>query len=347
MDVRSSQELLQSISRFYGLEVQACTPVRRIYRLETDKGIKGLKQTTFPKARIQFMQQGVEHLLRQGYTKIATIYPTLRGDSTVNIGQGLYYLVDWLNGRECDFNLLTELEEAVIALAEFHQKSKNFDAPAGCKPKVAWDRWPDNFNKGIQKLIDYKYLVESTKELSPFDYEYLTWVDYFVEQGKTALKILQSSSYQGLCSQGRLEKSLCHHDVSARNFIFNKGQASLIDLEFLRYDIRTYDLGRLILRTLFDLDGGFELANKIIDIYNQVCPLRPEEYTLLLAINYYPQKFWRTAEGFYRQNPRWTGEDYLFQLKSTIAHEQKRAPFLTELHKFCGLGRSSGKKNHI
>lgn len=335
------EELIAQLEKAYNLEIMEVTPVRRIYKLVTGAGIKGLKKLHLPLGRLKFMAQAMNYLGQQGFKGISPIFYTCQQQPFFQIRDNTYYLVDWVEGRECDFLNYEDLQGALEVLAHFHLCSQGFSPTGEAKSKKAWGKWTNNFKKILLRLEAYKSAIKAKTTKTPFDREFLAWVDYFTDQGNRALAILANSQYLALCAEGKKTPSLCHHDVSARNFICAaKGQEFLIDFEYVRYDIRVYDLGRFISRALFDLNAGFEKAREIINIYRQVSPLKEGEYPLLLALAYFPQKFWRLTDAYYQQS--WSGseEEGLEQIATIVSHEKKRALFLADFSKTCRKGLS-------
>ena len=71
-----------------------------------------------------------------------------------------------------------------------------------------------------------------------------------------------------------------------------------------------------------------DFAMAIIDSYNSVSALKPEEYKVLYVFLLFPQRYWRLANRYYYNEVNWGQNTFAGKLESIINERDKYLEFI-------------------
>ncbi|MBC9785024.1 CotS family spore coat protein [Heliobacterium chlorum] len=338
-------ELADFLHRTYGYRLCSVQHLSPVWRLETDLGPLCLKKVCYEADKLQFICLAMAHLNRQGFLKSPELLPTLRGDYYAFYQGHSYFLTDWVADIPCDFGEREHIFAATVTLAEFHQHSRGLETPPSLYRRPHWERWIRTLFRRTEDLRRYREKLEKSPLLSLLDEHIL--------QAETALTILENSQYSAIAQRAKKMSTFIHRDVAARNFVLDyKGQAKIIDFDYCRWDIRLVDIARLLDRTLRNHRWRFSLAQGILEAYDEMTPIFPEEYPVLLGLLYFPQRFWRLCHRYYESGTL-ESVHFLSNLRALQSEQAARMRFLRILAEeyclgfLCRNGVRLSKEQHI
>lgn len=323
---------LEKIMRKYPFKVNSIMPVRDVYLVQTENGPKCLKHVDYGEEELLFTYKVMQHLWDNGFRRIAPFIPTKDGEPWVNADGELYFLTDWILGRECNFLNPVELKLAVRTLAEFHLYAKKFDPLPKSSWREEWGVWPARWEKRTDELLKMKRAILQREKRDSFDELFLQYVDRYYLQGLCACQSLAKSCYKDLVEKGRQEKTFCHHDYTYHNILVqDKEQCFLIDFDYCCFEIHAYDVGDLILRNLRRSGWNLQKVRFILDNYSAVRPLGRDEIEVIFAMCQFPQNFWRAADNYYCQPHKYSKEYYFRDLMRIVQQYDEQEKLLNLL----------------
>ncbi|MTV50126.1 CotS family spore coat protein [Heliobacillus mobilis] len=286
------EELADFLRHTYGYRLRSAQRLSPVWRLETDLGPLCLKKVCYEEDKLQYICLAMAHLNQQGFNKSPVLLPTLQGSYYAFYRGHRYFLTDWVADIPCDFGEREHIFAATATLAEFHQYSRGLETPPDLYRRPHWERWIRTLSRRTEDLRRYRVKLEKSPLLPLLNEQIL--------QAETALNILENSQYRAIARRAKKLGTFIHRDVAARNFVLDyKGQAKIIDFDYCRWDIRLVDLARLLDRTLRSHRWRFGFARAILETYDEITPIFPEEYPVLLGLLYFPQRFWRLCHRYY------------------------------------------------
>jgi CotS family spore coat protein len=192
-------------------------------------------------------------------------------------------------------------------------------------------------DKRIKSFDKMRDMAMKKNNKSSFDLNYIKSVEFYKDLGRKAIKVLEDSIYLELCRITDEDKSFCHHDYTYHNIIVDEqNDVHVIDFDYCKKEIRVYDLSLFIIKVLKRLDWNIEYAKLIIDSYNEVSPLREDEYRVLFAYLVFPQRFWRLANRFYYNEVNWAQTTFNNKIEELIEEQEKHINFIEEFKKVYG-----------
>lgn len=313
------------IERQFDIKIESIKPNKGVYQLKTNKGVRCLKKISYGTQKLLFVYGAKEHLYNNGFENIDRYYLNTEGKAYALVNEDIYTLSEWIEGRECDFYNDDDLVLATKALASFHIASKGYEPSENSKLKSDLGRWPHLMEKRIKSFDKMKEMVRKKKNhKSDFDLSYIKSVDYYKSLGKKALSILNDSNYYNLCKDTEEEKSFCHHDFTYHNIILGEdNKVSVIDFDYCKRELRTFDLANFMIKVLKRREWNFDIAKAIIDNYNEVSPLKEDEYKVLYAFLIFPQRYWRICNRYYYNEVNWVQNTFNKKMEELIAEQDK------------------------
>ncbi|WP_244833715.1 CotS family spore coat protein [Clostridium sp. BJN0001] len=322
------------IERQFDIKIEQMKANKGVYHLKTNKGDRCLKKINYGPQKLAFVYGAKDHLVKNGFDNLDKYYLNIHGEPYALVNEDLYTLSEWLDGCECDFHNIEEVKLASVALAKMHEASKGYDPPENSKLKSDLGRWPHLMEKRIKSFDKMRDMARKKNIKNDFDVKYINSLEFYKELGKNALLELNKSEYYELCMKAENNKTFCHHDYTYHNIILNdKKDISIIDFDYCKREIRTFDISNFITKVLKRVDWNIEYAKAILDSYNSVSELKNEEYRVLFAYLEFPQRYWRLANRYYYNEVNWAQNTFSLKLQKIVDEKENYLEFLKEFKK--------------
>lgn len=332
------EELLQKIENLYGVKIFSTKQIRGVHCLHTDQGDLCLKKIEYNLKKFLFIYHAMEHLLEHNFKQLPAFIHTLTGEPYFNFQEENYFLSEWLSGRECNFKNPVDLEIALVTLARMHRFSKGFQPPGQIKQRSRLEIWPDRLKKRTANLKKFKELAINKTNPTKIDRYFLKHINSKLADCKKAIKLIDTPIYRNLVKKIKDEGSFCHNDFVYHNVLINDQEsykkppkAYILDFDYCRYDLRVYDLARVIRRIIKEKKYQNDFLDIILSAYNSEYPLETEEYQILAGFLQFPQRFWRIADRYYNQKQAWSEKKYYTQMKNSVRRFQHRKRLIKEI----------------
>lgn len=316
------------ILREYDLITERARQVRGVIRLKTRSGYRMLKRVNVSEARLKFVFEALEYIYPR-FSHVPRFIRTKYADPYVVTPQGLYYLTDWLPGREAELKKAKHLFLATEMLARLHQTARGYDA------RGFVDSGKDDFLNELEtyraRLDSYGEAAADRDHLTPFDQEFLVQKDSLIRMMEETIQQLHVSPYKDLLQKSREEKTLCHGSYSKQNVLIDGKTVSIVDFDHCHFGLPIQDLGAFLHRYMPKYGWDGEVGQSILDVYQGVSPLSQEEIHVLAAYLAYPLKPVQIISWYYEGVRGWGEEKYSKQLNKAMHAEMARSAFVRSL----------------
>jgi spore coat protein I len=275
--------------------------IKTVWKLETSIGTVCLKRIRKPIPIVQFTTAAQTYLHAKG-ALVCSIIPTKDGELYfVHEGYALV-LYSWIDGSDLEMDKNPEhLYAGLRGLAQFHQDSVGFIPPDGYETYDRMGVWPDHYSKMLEELKQWK--SDSEKKTSEFHKVYVQTADEMIGRAEQAIQLLQSSCYAEWNVAIGKYGYLCHQDYGKGNALQTDKGVYVLDLDNLTYDIPLRDVRKLITKRMEELGWNLEELDRLINCYEAILPLSPEQKQVLYIDLLFPHKFYG-----YAKNPFKKGE---------------------------------------
>lgn len=272
----------------------------------------------------------INYLKDNGFDNISDYMKTKDDKLYVRGKKCVYFLSDCIEGRECDVNNISEVNECAKLLAFFHVKSKGF-YEKGCGLISNAREWELRFKSERQDLNIFRKIIDSKKVKSSFDSFYEELIGRFIKQMDISIDLLERSGYRHMLNNARIEKCICHDGFNINNlYIDNMGKVYLNSINNIYYGLRVQDLAKFLCKILNKKSYGwnFDIADELIESYASINPLSLEEYQILLAFIIFPHKFWKLGRRRFIKHRKWSEDKYIRKLNKIAQHKNNREVFI-------------------
>jgi len=319
------------IERQFDLLIESIKPNKGVYLLKTNKGMKCLKKISYGTQKLLFVYGAKEHLIQNGFSRVDKYCLNIEGNPYAMVNDDIYTVSEWIEGRECDFHSKEDIIKASNNLAVMHQASRGYEPPENSKLKTDLGRWPHMMDKRIKSFEKMRDMARKKSNKTAFDLAYIKNIDFYKNIGKRAINVIQDSNYMELCAIAEEEMSFCHHDYTYHNIIIDEDDnINIIDFDYCKKEIRAYDLSAFMIKVLKRVDWDIEYASLIIDAYNEISPLKEEEYRILFAFLLFPQRFWRLSNRFYYNEVNWAPTTFSNKINDLQLEQENYLKFIEE-----------------
>lgn len=320
------QEMDREVAVRFGIEVKSLVPYKDTFIAVTPQGRKVIRRMPFSPERLKFVHGAKEHLVKSGFEGVDRYLSTLEGEPCFSFDNSCYTVIDFVNGRESNFDNDNDVRRAAAVLAELHKASRGYIAPVGCRTQDELGKLPGYFGKRLEDIRKMKKQAKRGK--GRFDQMFLEQVGYFYETGESAAAELGLSSYGQLVEKTREEGLFCHHDYTHHNIMTEGEKTTVMNFDYCCFELKIYDIANLIRRKMRKCDWDISKTEQIIKAYDAVETISKEELAVMGIILKFPQKFWRVANRYYNSRRSWSEKSFVIRLQEVIEETEYHKEFL-------------------
>lgn len=314
------------VNLFYKFNVKPYDiyPLRSIFVVRTDKGNKILKKINYSKEELLFISEGIKYINNK-FNRTMNFAKTFDDNIYIVWNDDIYSMIDLVEGRESDYNNPIDLSIATKGLAELHLAGEGFKGSLSSRNNSG--KLINSFKRRLNEIKVFKTVASINEHKSDFDDIFLSKVDYYIEEIKNSIKLLENSTYYKLC--GEEDKVVfCHHDLAHHNIIIKDEEAYFIDFDYAMVDLRVHDLCNFITKAIKNHAFDIEKGKNILKEYCAINPLDKREIAVLYAMLTFPEDFYGVVRDYYTRRKEWTEETFIDRMKKKIEVEEFRIDFL-------------------
>lgn len=331
----------------YDIKINGTRKVRGAFFCDTNEGTMLLKETKMSDRRAPFFYKMLLALIEIGEFQVELPIKN-KEDNFISTSKdgSRYMLKKWFVGRECDVHKEKEIICASKKLASLHKMMQWKDENEECVISAGRHLKEEILchNREMKKVRSY---IRSKATKGKFEYLYLQSFDQMFRQAQQTLDKLEESGYERLYKESIEQKKIVHGDYNYHNILVlpdqnfgnartvdNEQQMAITGFEHFCFDVQVQDLYYYLRKVLEKYHWDVRVGDALLKAYDSIRPLRNEEIEFLAIRLSYPEKFWKTASGYYRSNKAWTSEKNVEKLAKTIAETEEKKKLLRNLFMF-------------
>jgi spore coat protein I len=313
-----------------------CSIIRDQIKIDTGNNLKCIKKANYNIERLMFIYELKEYVAKKGFSFIDRFDIAPDDKPYIMYNNEIYVLTDWIEGRECNFDNISDAKAAVETLALLHKCLLGYVPSSGIKVRSELGNLPALLKKRSEEFLKIKKIAKKGK--NRFDYLYMENVDFFLEKSLNSLEIINSDIYRVLVDKAEKEMEFCHRDYSYHNLIINRvGNFYVLNFDFCCQEIRTHDIVSLLRKIMSECNWNVEVAINVINWYDVVSKLDKYEMKIIYALLEYPQKFWRIANRYYNSRRTRPETGFYNKLEDVISEKKFYSDFLIRFKEYIEL----------
>ena len=329
---RSTPSSIVRAAEVYGLHIVSCRRLRRVWRLETDRGVFALKQA-LPEPDDSWLFEAERHLARHGFDRFSPRISTPAGNNVCALPTGeRFVLRRWLPGTfpGLDLEHPRDLSRTAEAVAGMHLAARDFYGAEGVRR--AWGSWPAVLDA---RLADLRRYALETERAGRFARQYRRIIPLALAEGEKARELTEASGYGDLADEAARRGGLCHGDLAPNNLLIHGDRAYLLDLDRAEHDVAPFDLAVLIRRAMAAQGWPPVLGGALLQAYESVRPLSAIELRVMVAFLHWPQDLWRLGHQYFTERLERSERFFLDRLWHWRNLASQRRAFLDLWRKKC------------
>ncbi len=301
-----NEEVVYEIAqKYYGV-----IPVNAVQiRLQSDRQVWKLTDTIKGEYALKYLKKcdrapiiaAANDYLHDKGIPVITVIPTLNGSVSANVNNGSFLLFQWVAGEYPNYEEPGMIERIARLLAEFHEASQGYIAAGYPISNLRLD-WNQIYKRKIKKME--KFREKASVSGDSFSKVYLNHLPWIQSRVTWVLERLPQTALSALLNNIKHDSPLGHGDYSHRNLLrSNNNKLTLIDLDTISIALPMIDISHLITCMNHELGAWsnrrFQL---ILNAYQQIRHLSPEEHELLLIDQIFPYKAIWLAERYFNDS---------------------------------------------
>lgn len=305
--------------------------VRRRYRsrggwmLETNRGLKLLREYENIRGHFQLENKIKEHLIQNGFTRVDDVVPNEEGKLVTELETGeKYVLYNWFPGEECDLRSESCLVSAGENLGRLHKAVRRFESvePADTETKGLMEQFQKH-NRELRRVNGY---MKSKKRKSEFEIYAINCFRGYYEKACEAAERLEHCAFY--TAAGEEKHQICHGDYNYHNLIMTGHGIATTGFAKACAGIQLLDLTYFMRKTLEKNNWSRRAGEAVMTGYDKICALSEEQTEFIYIMLAYPEKYWKLMNHYYNKKKSWLSAKSLEKLKDVGNMEKRREEFL-------------------
>ncbi|WP_097025391.1 CotS family spore coat protein [Clostridium peptidivorans] len=329
--------MVKKVLENYNFSIIDITKVRSSYKIDTNIRTVCLKRVKHNKTKTLNSNYLAEELNKNNFPYTSKFFKTKDNYLFAKHKKMYFYVVEWIDGDECDLNDIDEACDCVRLLAKFHISSQHIDTKV-LKIKNNLKNWPRIFKKDLEDLEKFKKYIEKKRLRNEFDKLYKSYLEGFYNMGSMCLQVLNTSDYYVLSKKANEQKLVCHDSFDYQNIIKKDDTYYIVNLDTILINLHINDLSKFIRRLMFkkEYQWDFEKAKIMIEAYDSVNKLSKSEIEAMLSMIIFPHKFCRLGKKRYIKHKDWSENKYIRKLNKLLRYNEAQQKFLNDYLDYLG-----------
>lgn len=324
------EDKIEEILKQYSFQVLASRRTRGGFLLETDQGIRLLKEYQGTLSRLEFEERIKNCLVEQGYGGLDITYKNKKEEYfTKDPYRNNWIVRQWHMGIECNIREDVCVLRCARHLGRIHRMMHLGQPQEGdYLQKESLKDEMERHNKELKRVRGY---IRGKKQKNEMEICLLNSFDIFFQQASLAQTLLQESGYDELWEITQQQGRICHGNYTYHN-VFLDGN-SVITTQFERAEIglQIRDLYDFLRKVMEKNGWKSDLGRRVIQTYQEERPLEEGEGKILYTLLLYPEKYWKLVNFYYNGRKSWMPAKNLEKLWKIRSQQEDRMTFLKEV----------------
>ncbi|ONI42335.1 hypothetical protein AN639_12695 [Candidatus Epulonipiscium fishelsonii] len=283
--------LIQELINQYDLNVKKHSYNRGNYYITTFEEQYILRKVNMPEEQIWFIYEAINYLRDNNFNKVSTLHLTKKKlPYSMTKGQ-MYILQTYKEGQEIDFKEIEDSRGVVKLLAEFHKTGTDFNTKYRKSETVEIKDIYENFTKRSKESAMIKKNIVNISQKTPFEVMFLKDYKVYNDLQKMAISCIDLQTSIEVTNQARLRKTLVHNDYNYHSATKIGDEYYILGIDNCTYSLQILDLSNILTKIMQKNKWDIILLKSLINIYEEIRPIQPQEKNILKANLIFPIKY--------------------------------------------------------
>ena len=240
-------------------------------------------------------------------------------------------LKKWYQGRECDVRQEQDVVRAAAKLAVLHKDMEKLAVKIRPGADVQGKNPVEEVRRYNRELKKIRSFIRSRPVKNDFEILFLENFEKMYRTADDILARMETSGCRKLFEESVSKGSVVHGDYNYHNVMILPENEVITNFERMRIGIQVDDLYYLLRKVMEKYHWKQKTGQNILEAYESVRQLKPDEREYLCLRLAYPEKFWKTASAYSRSNKAWLPEKSVEKLQTAVEQTKEKEVFLREV----------------
>ena len=333
---------LSVLSR-YPVTVRGTKKVRGALLCDTTDGLFLLQEYHGSERRLLREAEILEFTAHRGGYLTDVIIPDEEGRLWNRNEEGnRYVLKRWYPYPECSAQSRSDVSQAVRLLARLHlllRRVPEAESAAGSVDPGAQAGSSQGgegqkslfllYEKHTRELRRAAAYLKRKKKKTPLEEWIMKSFDGLYRQAVQASEQLERSAYESLRAKAEEEKHIYHGSYHQHNVLVGSSKIASVNYERYGVGLQLTDLYQFMRKILEKHNWNQDFGRMMLEEYERILPLLPEERQVLAGMFSYPEKYWKQINFYLNSSKVWTPDKNVEKLKQAIGQADARIRFVS------------------
>jgi len=349
----------QDVFKQYNFKIYNTYRTRGAHIIETNEGSKLFKRLECSVNNVEFEDKIQQLLIKRSHPYIDLYVRNSNNEIITTDSLGNKYVIkNWPGGTECDLKKKEDVISGITNLSSIHKLLRGVPLKE-VKSSNIEGNLNTIFDKRIRELRSVRSYIRRKRKKNEFELCFLESYDHLYNQAIAASKLLKESEYETLLENSISNGHVCHGNYTYHNLTFldkkqkqnyyelvykqkrkvggyeknisNNKQVFTSNFDRALVGVQINDLYHFIRKTMEKNNWNIDLGNKMIESYNDNCPISKGEARLLYILLLFPEKFWKISNYYYNGKKTWVPRRTIEKLEDVNSQIRNKDLFLDQL----------------
>lgn len=321
----------------YDMNVNSTRKTRGAVLCETSAGLLLLKKLATSPKRIPILERIHMHLRENGYERIDAFVKNKDMEIISQTEDGeKFVLKHWYSGRECDIRREDEILAGVRNLAVLHKilRKVELDVEEEGLPILKSEDLKSVYQRHNREMKKVRAFVRKRVGKGEFELLFLKYFEQMFDVASNVTARLEESAYDELLQESRENNTYIHGDYNYHNLLLCGWEIATTNFEHFEQNMQVQDLYYFMRKTLEKNHWNLRIGHRMLEEYQKILPLDERELQQLAICLAYPEKFWKSANSYYRSSKVWIPAKSVEKLETAINQTEEKKRFLEQIFAF-------------
>ena len=319
----------EEAEKTYGFRVDVLRRGRGTWILETDQGLRLLKEYRGSLNRLEFEEAVLQSLDGMETLKADQYVRNSDGELLSTAEDGTRYIVkEWFADRECDLKDEKEVLSAARTLALLHRQFRTIERREewNMKSMVSIPLF-ETMRRHNRELKKARAFIREKRKKNEFELCVIGSFERFAAEALEAERGMKEL-YEIHGKEIADGYEVCHGEPDYHHILIGTGYTAVTEFNQMHLGVQMEDLYYFLRKLMEKHDWNERLGVRIMGAYERVQPISELERQVLYYLFLYPEKYWKQINFYYNANKAWVPAKNTEKVRKLAAQQGAREKFV-------------------
>jgi len=313
-------DIITALSNHFELASTRAVKERGCFLCETRAGTVKISKTFERHQAIHLRHRLLEYLEEAGFPWTDKIALSTHGIPFVQLGRETYVMSQHIAGHDMNLDCPQDVVLALESLAHFHIVARGFGSSVNQGIDVA-PSMTEIFDKNHAFLTRTAKQMGKISRLSDFDIMFIKSAPQYIGYAQKSAQLLAQTDYTALYATALAQQHICHNALKEENLSISGDRCYITNFSNAAIDAQITDLASFLRR--YARRSKCEISlDRLVEIYDRICPLPSSAMEIINAILVHPWQFVKIVRQYHNKKRGWTPVAIMSRMHSLLEEQE-------------------------